>query len=914
MAINIDDFIAAQQQAKSYLSRFEAAVSEFKQTGNWMGEFHGVSINPDRPPKNLTGESINALDEVSRSSLGEAGLSSRRAQLSANVERAAFRAERKGMRVSQNITDVEDFSDEEYARLKSRSDELYQLKASDEEAYNALFKQYDTPIPGTDDSVRYLTHSGAPELLGGALDPSHTVELPGEIHGNTKNANRMMSKELIGIDRDNATHLQALQSAQEEFSRTGKISGELNHFTNDTARGIDPATGQYYPRSSDEVSQMLDSSISEAQGKARRYGTLLGLSGGEEGRFISAAPVSKGVNLGYFGQSASNASKSTDEVGGILESTGGRGTAYLMRGTDLNASSLLGVENYELGLAGKNVPIAGLSSKAATYGSRVAGERYADEIFPAWALEQLEKDSARVVSGEIPLREVYGEETSKLLGIGEGSADVIAPKDVITPKGFMTPELEQAKSYLARFEAAVSEFKETGSFMAEKHGVVINPQNKPRNWTSQLMAEAASEDNIPVEKFVAENFNDERFNARIAQLKEDVERAGFRAERKGMRVAQNITDVEDFTQEEWRALVTRNQELIDMGPAERGNLFNGFEGTIPGTADEKLAYAIHAGSPELQGGKLDPNFTRGIGRAGSGLGGDTKGANLQHISNAKDKLAKRATDTTYVDKLGYERVTEQFERQLRVVEEGGGFLSAGSPAGGMPGVYFGRTDWGTSATGKVATESAELATDLDSSTGGRGSLYLMRGVDEFTVSRSKFIGGDGLETPILGAHKPIAGLSSRVQDRGKTSGGGFGILVTESGKPTIESRLRRGLENPSQRLAEDVEFAWMEKTIREDSARVAAGQVPVREIYGDQAYKIAFGAEEDTAAIAARVSSRTIPETIEEGLEKVVQRSGASSRLLGAATDASAAVAGGMNNSGALRSAGTALTILKGRL
>lgn len=917
MAINIDDFIAAQQEAKSYLSRFQSAVSEFQETGNWMGGKYNVSMNPTSSPKNLTKESIDSLDEAERtrvrSFLGESSVSSRRAQLSADVDRAAFRAERKGMRVSQNITDVEDFSDEEYARLKSRTDELYKL---DDAAYNDLFKKYNIPIPGTDDSVKYLTHSGAPELQGGALDPSRTIgdELNGMM-GNTKALNRMQSSELSRVNEGNTTQLQKLQLAKEEFSTTGKISGELNHFTNDTAKGVDPTTGQWYSRSSDEVSQILDSNISEAQRLARQYGTLLDLSGGGEGGFISAAPASAGVHRGYFGRTTWGSGlgqvvKSVEEAGDISESTGGRGTAYLMRATNLNSSSILGAESYEIGLAGRNVPIAGLSSRINS-GIRREGQRHADEIFPAWALEQLEKDSARVVSGEIPLREVYGEETSKLLGIGEGSADVIAPKDVITPKGFMTPELEQAKSYLARFEAAVSEFKETGSFMAEKHDVVINPQNKPRNWTSQLMAEVASEDNIPVEKFVAENFNDERFNARIAQLKGDVETAGFRAERKGMRVAQNVTDVEDFTQEEWRALVTRNQELIDMGEMERGKLFKGFEGTIPGTADEKIAYAIHAGSPELQGGKLDPNFTRGIGKAGFGLGGDTKGANLHHISNAKDKLAKRATDTTYVDKLAYERVTEQFKRQLEVVEEGGGFLSAGSPAGGMPGAYFGRTDWGTSATAKVATESAELASDLGSSTGGRGSLWLMRGVDEFTVSRSKFIGGDGLETPILGAHKPIAGLSSRVRNYGNYT---FGVDVAEQGVQTLDGRLRRGLENPSQRLAEDVQFAWMEKTLREDSARVAAGQVPVREIYGDQAYKIAFGAEEDTAAIAARVSSRTIPETIEEGLEKVVQRSGASSRLLGAATDASAAVAGGMNNSGALRSAGTALTILKGRL
>lgn len=416
------------EEAKSYLSRFDEAVSEFKETGNWMGEKYKVSVNPDRPPKDLTRESINALDERNRRSLEEDSLSSRRAQLSADVERAEFRAERKAMRVAQNTTDVEDFTQEEYDRLKNRTDELNKLKASDEAAYNALFKQYDIPIPGTDDSVRYLAHMGAPELVDGALDPSRTIELPGKVQGNTQNANRMMSRDLIRIDRDNATHLERLQSAQEEFSRTGKISGELSRFTYDSSRGIDPVTGQYYPRSSSEVSEKLASSISEAQGKERQYRTLLGLSGGEEGRFISTAPVSYQFNLGYFGQNVSSSLKSTDEAGSVLESTGGRGTAYLLRGTDLNSSSLLGVEDYEFGLAGRNVPIAGLSSRAATYGDRTAieglrGLRYADEIYPAWALEQLEKDSAKVASGEIPLKQVYGEETSKLLGISDGATD-----------------------------------------------------------------------------------------------------------------------------------------------------------------------------------------------------------------------------------------------------------------------------------------------------------------------------------------------------------------------------------------------------------------------------------------------------------------------------------------------------------
>ena len=212
------------------------------------------------------------------------------------------------------------------------------------------------------------------------------------------------------------------------------------------------------------------------------------------------------------------------------------------------------------------------------------------------------------------------------------------------------------------------------------------------------------------------------------------------------------------------------------------------------------------------------------------------------------------------------------------------------------------------AKAKVVTESAELASDLESSTGGRGTSWLLRAVRDFTSSDSRIIGGDPGEVPILGAHKPIAGLSSRGK-AGIVEGG----IEVSSGFQNAESILKRGLENPSQRLAGDIEFAWMEKVLKEDSAKVAAGEIPLKEVYGEQAYKIAFGSAEESQ-VAARVTSNAVVQTVEEGVEKVVQHSGSTGRLLGAATEASAAVAGGINSAGALRNIGTALTVLRGRL
>ena len=69
-----------------------------------------------------------------------------------------------------------------------------------------------------------------------------------------------------------------------------------------------------------------------------------------------------------------------------------------------------------------------------------------------------------------------------------------------------------------------------------------------------------------------------------------------------------------------------------------------------------------------------------------------------------------------------------------------------------------------------------------------------------------------------------------------------------------------------------------------------------------------------TAATQARIASSVAMETVEDNVGRVVQRSGATSRLLGAASEASAHVAGGAAKSGLLRDAAAAATILGKRL
>lgn len=58
MAIPVDDFISATQEAKSYLSRYESALAEFRQTGQFMGEKYNVAIGKGSQPRNWTSEVI----------------------------------------------------------------------------------------------------------------------------------------------------------------------------------------------------------------------------------------------------------------------------------------------------------------------------------------------------------------------------------------------------------------------------------------------------------------------------------------------------------------------------------------------------------------------------------------------------------------------------------------------------------------------------------------------------------------------------------------------------------------------------------------------------------------------------------------------------------------------------------------
>jgi hypothetical protein len=120
-------------------------------------------------------------------------------------------------------------------------------------------------------------------------------------------------------------------------------------------------------------------------------------------------------------------------------------------------------------------------------------------------------------------------------------------------------------------------------------------------------------------------------------------------------------------------------------------------------------------------------------------------------------------------------------------------------------------------------------------------------------------------------------------------------------------------------LAKDQETKTLFKNVTDNLVKQAeANAVPTKAIAVGQKADIGTvtraTATPKRSAMGARVSYSPAMETVGDNIEKVMGRSKATRGLLGAATEASAAVAGGVGQSNALRMAGAAASILRRRV
>lgn len=488
--------------------------------------------------------------------------------------------------------------------------------------------------------------------------------------------------------------------------------------------------------------------------------------------------------------------------------------------------------------------------------------------------------------------------------------------------------VQDSQSKLDAFRGAKEHYLKTGDFMGADFGISIDPNVAPdkviNNWPKSKVDALDPEGGA--RKSISRFLDPDALAKRELSMQADVSTAGFRAERKKMRIAQNITDVEDFTDDEFMTLAKRNQELHKLKASDPQAFYKIFnpDVTIPGT-NEKLIYAVHSGAPELSGGALDPSFSKGLqdtgNMAGGGGGGDTKGANRGKAAELR-KIADNTidTDTKVIAQRQMDIITDSATQERRLageVIESANFMSAASPSAGIQTSYLGRTEWGDKLrplAKKTKEESIELAGDLGTTTGGRGTMYLVRGVKDYTIN-TRTLAADAGETPILGKHKPLSGLSTNLKDTP--------IALALSEKAHGEIKLDKN--------ATRIDLAWLEKQINEDVGRVTAGKVPLEEIFGPAAEHAGIKSAGLTQSVpltppkalmesmakadqtvAARVASKQVPRTVEEGVAVAVRRSGATEGLLRAASQASGAVAAGTSNSAGLRGAGAALSILRG--
>ena len=398
MAQSIEDFIAATETAKRNLANYKGLVAEYRETGAWNSAKYGITTNPNAPLVDRSASELLAAFGNDTAKLqynmNEEVFGRKISELENEVGRSAFRAERKSMRIAQGTIDVEDISQEEFISLAKRNQELLNLKDSDPEAFRKIFNP-DVTIPGTNEKLMYAIHNGAPELAGGALDPSFTEGTDKAFAaggGDTKGANRGMAKQF----RDAMNADSAVTGLSEE--KKAVYRRQLDLITDaDTQKKI--AAGLPYM---------------------------------ESGNFLSAAPPETGVHMGYFGRINERGTKTaaqTAEVAGDLSaSTGGRGGMHLIRGVrDYTINTVgLNADYGETALLGKHKPIAGISSMGTFQSagheaqllpisfeemrnpSGIVADNNLNRIDLAWIEKQINEDVAKVMSGKVPLEEIYG--------------------------------------------------------------------------------------------------------------------------------------------------------------------------------------------------------------------------------------------------------------------------------------------------------------------------------------------------------------------------------------------------------------------------------------------------------------------------------------------------------------------------
>jgi hypothetical protein len=278
---------------------------------------------------------------------------------------------------------------------------------------------------------------------------------------------------------------------------------------------------------------------------------------------------------------------------------------------------------------------------------------------------------------------------------------------------------------------------------------------------------------------------------------------------------------------------------------------------------------------------------------------DFRKGNIGSINNAQSHLIGK--DTNFDRYVGPEKIEGIIERHRSDLIKRREILAQGKTWDGQFMSAYDATEKMATGYGRGETAGAHLFPFIRDVTGQAG----------LTVSD---------EVGLVGQHKPIATLTYPQMETGDAS------------RPYA-------LDPDLQREIRSIEDAWKEEQIQkfrdsggEDKFLERAKRLEPMEGSGlpknlgekmtgnitesvpltpPKALRESMAKADQT--VAARVANRQVPQTVEEGVEVAVRRSGATRGLLEASTEASSHVASGTGGSRMLRTAGAALSILRKR-
>ena len=629
--------------AKSRVQNLEKAIDDFEKTGDWNGAKHSVvlalssdpnspSIDPsDTIPKDKTAAELAAAGEEKGKMLERAKeklfIAKEELALQEDLEKA------KKLRIEQNVLDIEDLTDEDFDELVKEQKELLELREKNPKEFNKLF----APTEGE----LIVAHVGASELDGGVLDPDKTQGKGGGpgTPGDTQALNAMQIKkiketvtdseklvkrgeELVALlrdkkridvtSRDDTQLLYVLERSLmgSNLGETLKIGSTIDLSSVDEA--IFPGlyeNGVRGPERKIPISDIIERAIngfdginskikySKEQADAVRP-LLARIEESPRSGFLSAYGIDGPLtSRGYFGRySQSSIPKNLSGVMQRRWERSRRGTQWLVKGKiGRDISGSYGASD-EMQIFGVNKPMFGISSDLSSndidsvslaIAARVAKlSRNNKEVSPRSVLSNVKNVQEGKINSGNPSDEVVG---------GLTGAMSVDKRQKLA---------EESTNRVAKLEQALKILEETGEWKGADVGVIVSrvsdhrldsiddPEAIPNNKTKAEL-EALPGGVEAIKKRVKEKLA-------TAILERDFQDRLLKA--KQTRIRQNVLDIEDISPEQIETLKEESAAIRRMDKNTFYSLASGVDGR---------EFAIHAGSPELDGDLLNSDRTVG---------------------------------------------------------------------------------------------------------------------------------------------------------------------------------------------------------------------------------------------------------------------------------------------------------------